>query len=124
MTSSIDKTMHSFPNPTIPPIFDQPGYETIVDVHLKLNANAASVQSHLGCGTLGLLYLTVTPAVYNTLSATAFVPPPNPGMHPTIPAGSTGPQISDIRLQHANATKIYKQYNATDKALKQLRHSQ
>ena len=78
MTSSTDKIVESFPYPTIPPIIGQPGYDTIAEVHLQLNANAASVQSHLGDGALGLLYLTVTPAVYNTLSLIPFVPPPQP----------------------------------------------
>ena len=98
MTSSIEKIMDSFPNSTISPIAGQPGCDTITEVHLKFNANAVSVQLHLGCGTLGILYLTVTPAVYNTLSATAFIPPTNPGMDPVIPAVSTGPQIADIYL--------------------------
>ena len=120
MTSSIDKIMDSFPNPTISPIVGQPGYDTIAEMHLMLNANAASVQSHLGDGALGLLFLTITPAVYNTISAIPFIPPANPGIAPTIPPGSTGPQIADIRLQHATAMKLYKQYDATDKALKQL----
>ena len=120
MTSSTNKIVESFPYPTIPPIIGQPGYDTIAEVHLQLNANAASVQSHLGDGALGLLYLTVTPAVYNTLSLVPFVPPANPGPDPVVPPGSTGPQIADIRLQFTNATKLYKQYDTTDKALKQL----
>ena len=32
-----------------------------------MNANAASIHSHLGNDKLGLLYLTVKPEVYNTL---------------------------------------------------------
>ena len=119
MTSSTEKIVESFPYPTIPPIVGQPGYDTIAEVHLQLNANAASVQSNLRDGTPGLLYLTVTPAVFDTLSLTPFIPPANPGPEPTIPAGSTGPIISDIRLQFANATRLHKQYDATDKALKQ-----
>ena len=98
MTSSTDKIVESFPYPTISPIIGQPGYDTIAEIHLQLNANAASVQSHLGNGALGLLYRTVTPAVYNTLSLVAFVPPPNPGTTPVIPPNLTGPQIADIRL--------------------------
>ena len=54
--------------PTIDLIFGTPDYESIADIHLKLNSNVASVQSNLGCGTLGLLFLTVSPAVYVTLS--------------------------------------------------------
>ena len=121
MTSSTEKIVESFPYPTIPPIVGQPGYDTIAEVHLQLNANAASVQSHLGDGTLGLLYLTVTPAVYNTLSLTPFIPPTNPGPEPNIPGNSlTGAVIADIRLQFDNASRLHRQYDRTDKALKQL----
>ena len=118
--SSSDKIVETFPYPTIPPIIGQPNYESISEVHLQLNADSASVQSHLGNGALGLLFLTVLPAVYNTLSLIPFIPPVNPGPDPVIPAGSTGPQIADIRHQFTTATKLFKQYDATDKALKQL----
>ena len=73
MPTSTDKIVDGFPFPTIPPIVGTPTYNTIAEVDLKLNSNSASVQSNLGCGTLGLLQLTVSPAVYNTLSVTAFV---------------------------------------------------
>ena len=85
MTSSIDKIMDSFPYPSIPPIIGQPGYDTISEVHLKLSVNAASIQPHLGCGTLGLFYVTVTPDVYNMLYNIDFIPPTNPGIDPNIP---------------------------------------
>ena len=55
MTSSTDKIVESLPYPTITSIIGQPGYDTIAEVHLKLNANAASVQSRLGDRTLRLL---------------------------------------------------------------------
>ena len=67
--TTIDKIKHAFPHPTIDPIVGQPGYENIKQMHLSINANAASIVSHLGNGRLGLLFLTVQPAVYNTLSA-------------------------------------------------------
>ena len=98
MTSSTDKIVESFPYPTIPHIAGQPGYDTIAEVHLQLNANASSIQSHLGDGTLGLIYLTVTPSVYNTVSLMPFIPSANPGTKPIVPAGITGPVISNIRL--------------------------
>ena len=98
MPSALERIIESFPHPTLMPIVGQPTYETLAEVHLKLNTNAASIQSHLGNGQLGLLYLTVSPAVYNTQSAIAFIPPANPGPTPTIPAGCTGAQIADILL--------------------------
>ena len=97
-----------------------PYYESIADIHLKLNLNAASVQSNLGCGTLGLLFLTVLPAVYATLYTIAFVPPVNPGPEPIIPTGATGAVIANLRYLHTEATKIFAEYENTAKALRQL----
>ena len=65
MPTAIDKIVDGFPFPTILPIIGTPTYNTINEVNLKLNSNAPSVQSNLGCGTLGLLQLTVSPTVYN-----------------------------------------------------------
>ena len=99
--------MDGFPFPTIDPIIGTPDYEIIAEIHLKLNSDAASVQSNLGCGTLGLLFLTVLPAVYATLSTITFVPPVNPGSEPIIPTGTTGAVISDLRYRHTETTKIF-----------------
>ena len=63
MPSLIEKIVDGFPFPTIKAITGTPDYESIEDMHLKLNSNAASVQSNIGCGMLGLLFLTVLPAV-------------------------------------------------------------
>ena len=118
--TTAEKIIESFPHPTIIPIIGQPNYESIAEVHLKLNTNAASVHSHRGNGNLGLLFLTVTPEVCDTLSDVPFDPPPNPGQHPCMPEGSTGPQIADLRRQHREACEEYLQYDQTDKALKSL----
>ena len=120
MPSSIKKIVDVFPFPTINPIIGTPDYESIADIHLKFNSNAASVQSNLGCGTIGLLFLTVSPAVYATLSTTKFVPPVNPGPEPSIPTGATRAVIADIQYRHTESTKIFTEYKNTDKALCQL----
>ena len=96
-----------------------PTYETISELNLKLIANAASVQSNLGDGQLGLLHLTVSPVEYGTLSVVAFVPPINPGKSPIIPIDATAYQISPLMRQHATNIQIFKEYNGTDKAFKQ-----
>ena len=67
MPTTINKIVDGFPFPKISPIIEASNYETIPEANLKLNSNAASVQSNLGCGTLGLLQLTVSPAVYATI---------------------------------------------------------
>ena len=96
MPTAIYKIVDGFPFQTIPPIVETPTYNTIAEVNLKLNSNATSVQSNLGCGTLGLPQLTVSPVVYNTLSVTSFFVPINPGTAPDIPANSTGAQITKL----------------------------
>ena len=120
MPSSIERIVDRFPFPTINPIIGTPYYESITDIHLKLNSNVASVQSNLGCGTLSLLFLTVLPIVYSTLSTIAFVPPVNPVPEPSIPTGTTGAVISDLRYRHIEATKIFTKYENTDKSLCQI----
>ena len=120
MVTTIDSLVTGFPFPTVLPIVGEPNYESIAALHRQLNANAASIQSHLGNGLLGLLQLTVSAAVYNTLSATPFVAPVNPGAAPFIPDGSTGPQIADLRFTFNAATALFKDYDLADKALKQL----
>ena len=47
MPTTIDGTVGGFPFPAISPIIGAPNYETIAEVHLELNFNAASVQSNL-----------------------------------------------------------------------------
>ena len=89
MPSSIENIFDGFLFPMINPIVGTPDYKSIAEIHLKLNSNAASVQSNLGCGMLGLLFLTISTDVYATLSDVAFVPPVNPVPEPNIPAGAT-----------------------------------
>ena len=119
MVAEMDPIAEVFPHPLLPPIIGIPTYESIAELHIQLNANAASVQSNLGDGQLGLLPLTVSPAVYNTLSAIPFIAPVNPGTTPNIPAGTTAAVASRLVRQFSYDTKIFREYNATDHALKQ-----
>jgi hypothetical protein len=117
--SSPGDILEGFPHPTITPVIGIPTYESIADLNLKLNANAASVHSNLGDGAHGLLALTIDPAVYNTISPIPFVPPANPGINPLIPALSTNAIITELTRQHATSLKTWQEYQSTDKALKQ-----
>jgi hypothetical protein len=109
-TSDDTKITENFPHKTIPPIVGQPTYEAIKELHLKLNENAVKVHSNLGDGLLGYLGVTVTPAIYNTLSAHPFIIPPNPGTSPFFPEHSTGPQISNIRAVFKEQFDAFKKY--------------
>ena len=120
MASSTEKIRDSFPFLTVDPILGEPSYESIKALHQKLNTNAASVRSHLGNGRLGLLYLTVTPEVYNTLSEVEFAPPPNPGPTVEYPDNATQYQIQAANEAYEKAAKLFNEYDACDRALKQL----
>jgi hypothetical protein len=109
-TSDDTKIIQHFPHKTIRPIVGQPTYETIKELHLKLNENAVKVHSNLGNGLLGYLGVTVTPEIYNTLSAEPFVIPINPGTAPVFPDNSTGPVIANIREVFNEEYKAFKKY--------------
>ena len=66
----VDKLVESFENPSIPQIDGEPTYATLHDMHELLNLNAASINTNLGCSTLGQLCLTLSPTIYATLSTT------------------------------------------------------
>ena len=120
MPSSIENIVDEFTFPTIDPIIGTPDYESIADIHLKLSSNSALFQFNLGCGTLGLLLLTVSPAVYSTLSYIVFVPPVNPGPEPNIPDGATGDTITNLQYHHRVAINIFTEYKNTNKDLCQI----
>ena len=67
MVASIDKIVEAMPHSSIRPITGQPTYSYIHEIHQYLSSNAASIQSNLVCGTLGLIYLTLSPTVHATL---------------------------------------------------------
>jgi hypothetical protein len=79
----------------VAPITSVPNYEFISSLILQLNVNAAPVQSNLRNGLLGLLYLlAITPAEYNALSATKFIPSENPGAAPPMWNAATNSQLA------------------------------
>ena len=118
MPTAIDKILDGFPFPRILPIVGTPTYNTIAEVNLKFNSNSASVQSNFGCVTLGLFQLTLSPAVYNTLSSIAFIVPVNPGSVPIITANSTGSQITKLCYAFDTTFALFNEYDRTDKALR------
>lgn len=112
--------MANFPHKTLPRIIGPPTYETIRDMHLKMNENCISVHSNLGNGQLGHLGISVTASVYDTLSAVPFVAPANPGAAPVFPVGAQGPQITNIRLVFDEAQSIFNTYQNVQKAISAL----
>ena len=120
MPYTIYKVLDGFPFPAIAPIIGSPNHKNISELHMKLNSNAASVQSNLGNDALGLLYLTVSPTFYTTLLVAPLVVPVNPGSELIIPNGTTGPVIMDFCYDLQLANDIFTEYDWTDKALRQI----
>ena len=108
MVASIDKILEAMPHSSIPPIIGQPTYSFIHEIHQFLSSNAASIQSNLGYGTMGLIYLTLPLTVYATLSTILLGPPPNPAATATIPSNATALQTSSICQAHNEALEIFK----------------
>ena len=120
MVATMDYIVTGLPFTTVILIIGETNYESIAATHWKLSSNSASIKSHLRNNLLGLLQLTVYYDIYNTLSATEFLPPVNPGPSPLIPDGLNDPQISNIHFTFNAKTKLFKDYDLTEKSLKQL----
>ena len=116
--TTVEDVLSAFPQPTLPKIQGRPDYESLVQLRKALRANAASIRSNLGGGAHGYAALTLTPAQYNTLTGQVFNAPVHPGVHPNIPAGATGAQISALERQHKADIQEYQEYLAVQQALK------
>ena len=98
--------------------------EYLIELNTYLNSCSASVHSNLGCGTLGHLPLTATPAVYALLSATKLVVPTNPGS--TVQLATPAPAdavISALTREHSKNLRFWKTY-ITAHSRKNTQHMQ
>ena len=112
--ASADRIIEGFPYQTITPVVGQICFETITLIGFFLSNNAESIISHHGNGTLGLLWFTVSDAVYNTLFLVPFIPPLNTGTIPVVPAGSIQFQINSIADLHKREAATFKDFGNTD----------
>ncbi len=117
--TSVESIGKGFPFLTIAKQPGLPTYETIAEVHLKLKAKAASTVSELGSSAHGLLGLVLSTATYKTLTNVHFNAPNNPGTTPNLADGGTTAQINEAVRQHKENLRIWRKYNATNKALQQ-----
>jgi hypothetical protein len=84
-----------------------------------LKANASCINSELGGGDLSHLALTVTTAVYTTLSNVPFVTPVNPGATaPVLGNNATGVQLAANCDTYAANLCLYRLCNNVQNALK------
>ena len=115
---STDSIIAQFPHQTISPIPGRPEYNTIAALHRKLNANAAAVFSSRGDGRHGHLALTVSDAHYLTTTGVPFIPPTNPGIHPTIALDATTAEIAHANRQHEALQREWRTWISTENSLR------
>lgn len=116
---TVDGTIaEGFPHPTLTPISGEPTHAKIKKLQVQFSANASSVQSLLGNGILGLISLTTSEDAYNARSDIPFIVPGNPGIFVHNPA-STQFQLHEAKDAHKDQVRIWQEYQATNKALRQ-----
>jgi hypothetical protein len=121
--STVEDIMASFPHPILPPVEDEPDYQTIHATRTFIQANSRAIDTHLGGGTLGHLGLIISDASY------AMIAPPTaeepalwvtsqaPGWAPATTDG-TAAQISAARHQWEEDAQTYRTYTSVQQALK------
>ena len=96
--TTVEKYIKTFPVPNLSRITGTPTYDSVKVLNEELNTNATSIVTTRGGGAHGYLALTVSPAVYATLSDTLFELPALP--YPVNPNGLTGPRIAEANRQY------------------------
>ena len=99
--------MESFPYPVIQTIVGPPTYESLLECHIKISSNTASMKTNLGSGDICFLALLVTNMVYYTLSNTTFTAPISTGASLHIPSKYTGIKKIAVRYKFKADTKLY-----------------
>ena len=119
MSTTVETIREGFPYPSIDKQPGCPTYAIISEVHKKLKTNLASVHSNPGGGQHGLLGLTLQDRTYTTLTGVPFILPTNLGTVPTIPAGSSGPQISQFECAYKEELRKWQETTRADQVCQQ-----
>jgi hypothetical protein len=69
-TPSVEDIIANFPHPILPTVQGEPDYHIILSFRKLLQANARSIDSHLGGGALGHLGIIVSVAAYAIVAPT------------------------------------------------------
>jgi hypothetical protein len=111
----------SFPHKALTPLAaTRPNRQSLALLHDEINANAISVPSTRGTGTLGHLALTVNAKHYTDASGngTIFVPPKHPGDDPVHLDKATPAEITETNRRFSANSKAFERYCVTAAALK------
>jgi hypothetical protein len=118
-TPSIEDIIASFPHTILPTVHGEPDYHTIHDIRKLLQANARSIDSHMGGGALGHLGRIVSVAAYAIVApAHPWINPVAPGRAPTEIDGGTVAQLSAVRHRWEEAVTTFRTRSTVEQALK------
>ena len=118
MSLTVENIVAKFPVKTLPQIHGEPDYESIKAIQDILYGNAASLPTTLGGGNHGHIGLIMTPALYLTLSATAYVEPADPGPPPVVATNAAGGTRDNAIRVHNESRRIHDNNVNMDAALK------
>jgi hypothetical protein len=97
----------------------EPDYHTIHSIHKLLQANARSIDAHLGGGALGHLGIIVSVALYAIVAPThPWINPVAPGRAPTEITGGTAAQLSAERHLWEEDVTTFRTWSTVEQALK------
>ena len=98
-------------------IHGEPNFETLKILRNQIKANAGSVATQLGGGTLGYLGLLLSVAEYaRAAPGTPFVRPPNPGVL-VIPPGTAQHAAVRMREDHTERLRLFRECLDVEQAL-------
>jgi hypothetical protein len=118
-TPSVEDIIASFPHPILHTLQGEPDYHTINAIRNLLQANARSIDSHLGGGDLGHLGIIVSVAAYAIVaSAHPWTNPESPGRAPTEIEGGTAAQLSAEGHRWEEADTTFRTRSTVEQALK------
>ena len=114
--TTVEKYIETFPIPILLRITGTPMYDNVKTINEELNVNATSIVTTRGGGAHGHLALTISPAVYATLSNTFFTPPALPPA--VVTAGHSGSQIAELNRVYDKEKAEFHSYVNLQNALK------
>ena len=92
-----------------------------MNLNVYLNSCLSAVDCTLGCGTLGYLFLTAQPTVFNTYCVTKFITPRNPGICQVMPdPAPTAAILSELVRTHRHEVRLFNEYHAVYRAGKKV----
>ena len=107
-----------FPDCLLASLEGLPNYAYLTEFNSYLNARTPDIFTNGGCGTLGYLVLTATPATFILHCDDEFVVPTNPGPSFQIPTTVAAAILTELKTKYTEDLRLFKEYYDVDKTVK------